>query len=176
MGVVESMDNAYLKTVNSTCRSSGAVGGLALVPRVVPAYARKSDRILDFGAGTNAVQAMGLRAKGYNVTAYEIGNNFNPVYHDSSALKRKYAVVYASNVLNVQPSRVYLNAVLDAVAGVLKADGLFIANYPASPRKCEGLGVAELAGILNRHFSIVQRVKGTKDVPKISTPLWVCIK
>lgn len=170
------IDGKYLATVNSTCRSSGAVGRMALVPRVVPEYARKSDKILDFGAGKEAIQTLNLRAKGYNVTAYEIGSNFNPIFHDSDALNRKYDVVYASNVLNVQPSRGYLDMVLNSITKVLKKEGVFIANYPADPRKCKGLGVAELNAILEKHFQMVQRVKQTSDMPKINTPVWVCIK
>ena len=166
----------YLAIVNSTCRSTGAVGRMALVPRVVPAFARKSDKILDFGAGKNAVHTMNLRAEGYNVTAYEIGNNFDPIYHDSKALNRKYDVVYASNVLNVQPNRDYLDRVLTTITKVLKKDGKFIANYPADPRKCKGLGAADLHAILERHFRDVQRVKQTPDVRKINTPVWVCTK
>ena len=163
----------YYRLVNATSRSSGAVGSLAIVPRVVPAYARKSDKILDFGAGKDAVQTMGLRAQGYDVTAYEVGGNFNPFIHDKNALNTKYDVVYCSNVLNVQPTRRYLDLLLTTIKKVLKRDGLLIANYPSGPRKCDGLGVVELESILNRNFSDVMRVKQTRDVPKLNVPVWV---
>lgn len=170
------MNTKYLKTVNSTCRSSGAVGNMAVVPRVVPEFANKSDKILDFGAGKFAVQTEALRDKGYNVTAFEIGNNFNPRYHDKNALNKKYDLVYASNVLNVQPSREYLDMVLNTINGVMKKGGLFVANYPSEPRKCKGLGVADVKNILEQHFMYVDRVKKTKTMPKLNVPVWVCQK
>ena len=173
---MNNLDKKYLKTVNSTCRSNGAIGKNAIIPRIVPLYARKTDKILDFGAGKDAMHTMSLRKKGYRVTAYEIGNNFNPALHDVNALYRTYNVVYASNVLNVQPNRMYLDMVLDTISCVLVRDGLFITNYPSSPRKCEGLGVEEMTEILEKYFRVVKRVKQAPGNIKITTPVWVCTK
>lgn len=170
------MNSKYLKIVNSTCRSSGAVGRMAIVPRVLPAFAKKSDKILDFGAGKHAIQTGCLRDLGYKVTAYEIGDNFNPFYHDPKALNKKYDIVYASNVLNVQPSRKYIHTILGDIKNTMKKDSLFMVNYPSDPRKCDGLGVKEVKGILEKHFTKVHRIKKTSDIPKLNVPVWVCEK
>ncbi len=168
--------DSYSDLVNSTCRTSGAVGSMAIVPRVVPEFAKKSDKILDFGAGKFAVQTNALQNKGYHVTAFEIGRNFNPRYHDKNALNKKYDLVYASNVLNVQPTRGYIDMVLNTVNEVLREGGLFIANYPSEPRKCKGLGVTDVKNLLEKHFTYVERVKKTKTMPKLNVPVWVCQK
>mgnify|MGYP000153637467 FL=1 len=163
-----SVKNAdYVKTVNATYRATGSIGPKAVVPKLVPGVAKKSDRILDFGAGTKAIHTMALRQQGYNVTAYDIGANIDPAIHDTNALAKRWDVVYASNVLNVQPSRSDLAGLIGLFADIVKKGGTLIANYPPSPRK-SGLAVAEVDALLRMKFATVARVPG------ISSPTWIC--
>lgn len=156
----------YVRSVNRTYRKTLPGGAKPVVPRVVAAVARPGDRILDFGAGTAAVQARDLRAQGFAVTAHDIGSNVDPRVHDPRSLSRRYDLVYASNVLNVQPDAFRLEMLLDQVAGVLAPGGRFVANYP-EPRK-GGLSIPEVEAILRRRFGSAERV------PREHSPVWVC--
>ena len=123
------MNLKYLARVNSTCRSSGAVGKNALIPRLIQRYVSKNKSILDYGAGKNAIHTKKLRRNGYSVTAWDIGENFNPLLHDRRALSRKYDVVMASNVLNIQPSRQKLKETIAQIASWRSTRGIAIVNY-----------------------------------------------
>jgi hypothetical protein len=164
-------DSDYIRAVNQTYRArgatSGASGARAVVPRVVESLISPRDRVLDFGAGTEAIHARNLRLKGYNVFAYDIGMNLDPAIHDRTALTKKWDVVYASNVMNVQPSKSALVDLLSVISQILVKGGLFVGNYPSSPRK-SGLSVSDVDMLLNKQFSAVERVKG------VSSPTWVC--
>ena len=157
----------YVKLVNATYRATGSVGPKAVVPKLVPQVAKKTDKILDFGAGTRAIHTKSLRQQGYNVTAYDIGSNIDPAIHDPNALAKKWDVVYASNVMNVQPSPRDLAGLIGLFANIVKKGGTLIANYPPSPRK-SGLSVAEVDALLRMRFPTVTRVPG------ISSPTWIC--
>ena len=159
----------YIKTVNATYRATGSIGPKAIVPKLVPGVAKKTDRILDFGAGTKAIHTMALRQQGYNVTAFDIGANIDPAIHDPNALAKRWDVVYASNVMNVQPSRSDLAGLIGLFASIVKKGGALIANYPPSPRK-SGLTVAEVDALLRMKFATVARVPG------VSSPTWICRK
>lgn len=50
-----------LEIANKTSRSLGAVGLKAIVPKYILANAKKSDKILDFGAGKDAQHAINLK-------------------------------------------------------------------------------------------------------------------
>jgi len=160
-------DPTYVKTVNATARSAGAVGARALVPRKVrelPALEAKSVTILDYGSGPKALHTLGLRNDGYdNVTAHELGGNLTSV-HDPEALTRKYHVVMASNVLNVQPTRKDLVHVLCELRAATAGGGMCVVNFPESPRK-NGVSVNELASLLEWLFGNVRQVGGTKRAP-----------
>ena len=157
----------YVKLVNATYRATGSVGPKAVVPKLVPQVAKKTDKILDFGAGTRAIHTKSLRAQGYLVTAYDIGANIDPAIHDPNALAKKWDVVYASNVMNVQPTPSDLAGLIGLFADIVKKGGTFIGNYPPSPRK-SGLSVAEVDALLRMRFPTVTRVPG------VSSPTWIC--
>lgn len=143
------------KIANATCRSRGAVGKNAIIPRVLPKYVCKADKILDFGAGIEAIHAVDLREQGYKVDAWDFGDNFREGLHESNALAKKYDVVYASNVLNVQTDMVMLHETLSQISRC--CDGKFIFNYPNSPRKMQ-LTKAQLIDEIKFYFRIVVRV------------------
>lgn len=103
----------YVDAVNKTY--SRTFSKNQFIPKIIPKYVEKGKTILDFGAGTDAFGTLSLRSKGYKVTAYEIGRNFNPALHDPAALSRRYDVVFCSNVVNVQPSRLAIQKLLVAL-------------------------------------------------------------
>lgn len=154
---------------NSTSRAVGAVGAKAITPAYVEKIAKDGHTILDFGAGKMAAHAQRLKKQGLDVTAYEFGNNINPELHDKTALTRKYDIVYASNVLNVQSTPEMLQKTVATIRAVTKPNGLFVANFPSEPRKMPELRAHDLHALLAKVFTTVERVGGTGQAP-----LWVC--
>jgi hypothetical protein len=148
---------------NRTARASGAVGRKALVPRIVAEMVPKSKKILDFGAGPQAIHTQALRSKGHKVTAHDFGRNVTKL-HNPEALYNKFDVVFGSNVINVQSSEAMLDWTLDQMARTLMPGGKLIVNYPASPRKAP-ISTAEMRDKLLEHFPNVERVGGTGSAP-----------
>lgn len=132
-----------IKIANATSRSNGASaknkdGSVrAIVPKYVAEHISKENSILDFGAGKGATHTKWLREEGFNVTAYDFGENCIEGLHDKNALQKQYKVIMASNVLNVQSSKEMLIKTLSQIYSSLEPGGEFICNYPASPRKME---------------------------------------
>lgn len=148
----------------ATSRTGGAVGPKAVVPRTVRMFAKKKHSILDFGAGRHAVHAQMLKDEGYRVSAYDFGSNVTEL-HNPNALSKKYDIVYASNVLNVQSSIDMLERTISQIANSVKSGGIFIGNLPSSPRKSPDVNADVLNEILSRYFSEVERVGGTSSIP-----------
>jgi len=123
----------YTKFVNATYSKPFSMR--QALPKIVMEHTKKTDKILDFGAGKDIFGTKMLRENGFNCTAWEIGENFNPQVHDYHALDhREYDVVFASNVLNVQPDETSVVEILSDVQYVLKDGGLFFCNFPKKPR------------------------------------------
>lgn len=162
-----------IKIANATSRTNGASarnkdGSVrAIVPRYVAEHINKEDSMLDFGAGKDAVHTKWLREEGFNVTAYDFGDNVIEGLHDKNALQKQYKVIMCSNVLNVQSSLDMLLETLNQIDSSLELGGEFICNYPASPRKMV-LTANDLKEILQSIFKgRIERVGGTS-----SAPLW----
>ena len=171
-GVLSSqVSEDLIRQANRTSRNAGAVGAKAITPRYVEIIAKPSDTILDFGAGKAAAHALRLRSLGLNVTPYEFGDNSIPGLHNPNALKNKYSIVYASNVLNVQGSNEMLQDTLNQLTGALKNSGKLVVNLPGTPRygAWDGLtdrqGADKLQSILMDRFEKVVRVGGTTSTP-----------
>jgi hypothetical protein len=150
---------------NASARSTG-FGEHALVPRYVLGRARPGDLLLDFGAGPEAIHTALLRAAGLQVVAHDFGANVREGVHDPDALTRRYNGVFASNVLNVQPSTIELQGLLRLLASVLHPTGWLIANYPA-PRY-SGAAPGVVAACLKASFRSLERIGGTP-----SAPIWM---
>jgi hypothetical protein len=169
--------NEEIRIANATSRSSGASaknndGSIrAIVPRYVAEYINKEEKMLDFGAGRDAVHTKWLREQGFDIVAYDFGDNIIEGLHDKDALNKKYSVIMASNVLNVQSSMNMLWGTLRQIYDSLEYGGKFVCNYPSSPRKMD-LTATELAHILKTTFSgSIERVGGST-----SAPLWIVRK
>lgn len=164
-----------IKIAKATSRSAGASvikdGKIrAVVPLWVESNVDKSKTILDFGAGKGATSTKYLLSKGFDVVAYDLWVGNGDVLLDKFALNRRYDIVFASNVLNVQSSLLMLFETLNQIKQVMNNNGEFICNYPRSPRKMD-LKETDIEKILLSMFGFVERVGGTK-----SAPVWKAIK
>ncbi len=162
-----------IKIANATSRSNGASaknkdGSIrAIVPKYVVEHINKDDSILDFGAGKSATHTKWLKEQGFNVVAYDFGENLIEGLHNKNALSKQYSVIMASNVLNVQSSLGMLFETLKQIYSSLEPGGEFICNYPANPRKLV-ITANDLKETIQYIFKgNIERVGGTP-----SAPLW----
>lgn len=169
--------NEEIRIANATSRSSGASaknkdGSVrAIVPKWVASFVSQKVSILDFGAGKDAIHTKWLREKGFNVTAYDFGENCIEGLHDKDALSKKYKIVMASNVINVSSSYDMLVGTLRQMYNSLEGGGTLIMNYPASPRKMD-LTAKELEQIIASSLGCdVIRAGGSS-----AAPLWTIKK
>ena len=144
-----------IKIANATYRRNGSSvfdknGKIrSVVANYVAENISKDKKILDFGCGSEFIQGRYLRELGFNVDGWDFGAN-KP--KDCVAeLNQIYDVVYASNVLNVLSSGMALRETCIQIHNCLKNGGLFIANYPASPRK-SGFTMAMMECLLRFFF------------------------
>jgi hypothetical protein len=159
----------YWEVVNKTARSAGAVGARALVPRVVREMEKNTDAsVLDFGSGPEAIHARLLKGDGWSdVTAYDCGYNISK-HTNPIALSFTYEIIFASNVLNVQPSHLDLLETLDEILACCEKRTRVYLNYPVSPRKSK-LSVDTVRQYLEHRWYHVEKVAGTA-----SAPVWMC--
>lgn len=153
----------------STARST-AFANKALVPRVISQFHglkvgdyalwphRRDCEILDYGCGKEQVHVKMLRERGLNV----VGHDFSAP--NSEALGKKYDVIYASNVLNVQGDTQMLYNTLHEIKDLLNVHGVFVANYPQAPRYCP-LTVFELLRDVRIIFQGPVEVFGAGGIP-----------
>ena len=164
-----------IKIANSTYRSKGSSvfdknGNVrSVVARFVVNNIDKDKKILDFGCGPDFIQGQYLNDLGFNVVGWDFGAN--KPKDGVNKLEKIYDVVYASNVLNVISSLSMLTETLNQIYDCLEDGGVFIANYPASPRKMM-ISPRDLAGIIKVKFGGLARQVG--GVP--SAPVWVFTK
>ena len=137
-----------IKRVESTFRATGAIGNNAIVPRVISEMIDKSNSVLDFGCGKAQIHVKRLKSLGFDVVGYDFS-----IPKTEKNLRKKYSVIYASNVLNVQMSIDMLHRTLDQIRSLLEPKGKVIANYPVDPRKIE-LTVDEMEKELEKKFKI----------------------
>ena len=169
-----------VKVANSTSRQGGATSMLNGVPKSLclkyileheDFFRDKS--ILDFGAGKLALQTKYLLSLGFeDVIAYDFGTNLNDGIHDPNALRRKYDVIMASNVLNVSSSESMLRETLMDMKKASKPGTVIVCNYPNTPRKWTENGKPVPSKTVK---GIVEEVFGTE--PSLvagtnSAPVW----
>ena len=163
-----------IKIANATYRSKGSsvfdkYGNIrSVVARYVAANVKRTQKILDFGCGPKFVQGKYLQGLGFDVSGWDFGENKPECCVDK--LEPIYDVVYASNVLNTISSMSMLTETLDQVCGCLKDSGMFITNYPSSPRKME-IGAAKLKSIICNKIGVCEITVGSS-----SAPLFVFVK
>ena len=142
-----------------TARSRGAVGQNAILPRFISEIpALKKHLILDFGCGPTAMHVEMLRSRGYEfVYGCDLSEIENPnyIHPDESAIP--WHLVYASNVLNVQPSLTALRCTMCKISDLIRY-GVAYLSYPKSPRKL-GIDVDEMKDHLTPFFKAVTHFK-----------------
>lgn len=149
-------DPEQIKKANRSCRDSGAIGTSPKLLEILKGLDPGQHLIvLDYGAGKEARQAAELRTLGFDVTAHEFGANFDHAHHDPKALDRKYSLIYASNVLNVQGDLAMLRRMLLEIHACMTWDSVFYCNYPRQPRYIPDLNDPGMQLELERGFSIV---------------------
>ena len=166
------MKKSEIKAANATSRCNGAVSSDAIVPRLVVERCSKEESILDFGAGKSARHTMALKKQGFNITAYEFGDNIVRDLHDPNALERQYDTVFASNVLNVQMSLKMLGETLAQIKKALKPGGRLIANYPDNPRKLNIIPQT-VRHTLEKRFGEATLINGSESPS--GSPVWEII-
>ena len=152
-----------------------------ILPKFVIEHAKKIRRkpsnikILDFGAGRDIFGTKMIREAGFDCTAWEIGANFNKELHDYHALKRKYDIVFASNVLNVQPTIEDTIAIMVDVRNNLLVEqergGYFFCNFPMKPRH-NGMTDMQLEMHLKSVFNRWDKYGNL--VEKVAPMVWKC--
>lgn len=164
-----------IKIANATYRRRGSSvfdkeGNIrSVVARFVADNINKEKHILDYGCGSEFIQGNYLRQFGFNVDGWDIGAN--KPKDGVNELRQIYDVVYASNVLNVISSTSMLMETLDEIYNCLKEGGVFIANYPAAPRKM-AMDRWCLEEIIQKRFGGgISMVGGTS-----SAPIWCVTK
>ena len=109
----------------------------------------KDVKILDFGAGTNALQAQKIKEKYPNTKAYDyplsaiksiIQNPKLFEIYDLDALNKDYDIIIASNVLNVQPNVKQLENTLNKIYCSMDRDTILFLNLPREPIKVRNNG------------------------------------
>lgn len=169
------MSNSAKEMMMKTARASGAVGSRAILPRLVRIMITPTWRVLDYGAGPKAIHTKALYQEGFDVKAYDINPEETSYHIDHMDIVHNwYDLVFASNVLNVQPSADYVRTMVKEVHGFVKDDRFALFNYPSSPRK-SNLSVKDIEDILNEVFKGVERIRKIEDW-NISTPVWRCIR
>lgn len=137
---MESFSQEEKQAANKTFRKWGFKSSLPpqkILPYVMEYLGRKPKaKVLDYGSGKYPTLSKYLLELGYDVTSHDFGDNVTQD-HDVTAMQKKYDLVFASNVLNVQSSESMLKKTLHEIKKSLKKDGVFIANYPHVPRKLD---------------------------------------
>jgi precorrin-6B methylase 2 len=142
---------------NNSCKSANY---RAVTPKYIIASSSKNENILDFGAGIKACHTQQMSKMGFNVTAYDFGENVTDK-HDINALNTKYDTVFASNVLNIQSSKKMLIKTLEQMWNAVKQNGRLVVNYPSSPRYIN-MTTKEMNDFLKMTFNHVTRIKFKK--------------
>lgn len=164
-----------IKIANNTYRSKGSSvydkdGNIrSVVARYIATNIDKSKKILDYGCGSEFIQGQYLRELGFDVSGWDFGANKPKDCVET--LEQVYDIVYASNVLNVISSIQMLDTTLNQVYNCVKPGGVFIANYPASPRKMK-FSADVIEHIINNKFYC----NGIMVVGSKSAPVWCFAK
>lgn len=174
-----------INKMNSTARSTGAVGSNAIIVRIIKSLIDKDKKILDYGSGPNLVQTMQLIEYGFDVKSWEIGKNLtNSNYFIQNLKENSFDVVFASNVLNVQENENDIRFVINEVFDITKDVAIF--NFPKKPNY-SNMSTEKIFHILKSNFEHVFNVYRTtdknfiyEDIDKIKrkfkTNCWICKK
>ena len=163
--ISEMFDKKSVERANQSYRKWIQTSVTRRVTKIID-NSKKPLKILDYGSGTDAIHTQNFKntysnknSKDYNKNlkfyAYDFGQNFNPLVHDKKAHDRKYDLIFASNVLNVQSDSKMLDKTIKQIKSLLNENGIFIANYPKKPRY-SGLSDTQFLKIIKKHFKNIK--------------------
>lgn len=118
---------------NRSARSSGAVGKNAIIPKMVAEMFPKDILILDYGSGPARIHQTYLQLKGFRVDAFDFGQNWREGMQ-YEVFPMRYDLIFASNVMNTWSTDAMLVKSISEISHGLKFGGVFLANFPKSPR------------------------------------------
>lgn len=163
----ESVDPAQAarQSMAKTARDWQKTGVIQSVYRKAAEVVRPGDEVLDFGSGPYG---------GGRKQVEEAGGAYfdhDPDHGLTGDLDRKYDVVLASNVLNVQskqddPESAYSD-LLATLTGLVTPGGVLVANMPGNGPRAGWMTAKRLEFDLSKHFSSVSR---TGDVVVARSP------
>lgn len=146
----------------------------ALVPRSLVKHLKPEEAgpVLDYGCGSTAPHVQALDVMGYDIVGYDIGDDDVGLVDKGALRRRKYNVVLASNVVNVQPSWAALNTVLDELRLAAGTRGMVIMNLAEDPRWLFNPGAT---GDEQLHQRLKRRwLEIGYDRPGGNTKVWWC--
>lgn len=153
------MTQKELDRMVKTARSNGAIGHKAVLPRFISEIpALKPHLILDFGCGKEAIHVKMLRDQGFEfIFGKDLVPLNNPEYEFQHVDSVPWHLVYASNVLNIQPSLAVLEVTLSQVSHYAR-HGVVYFSYPSSPRHMK-LSVSDMQDAISPFFQSVWRFR-----------------
>ncbi len=152
---------------NRSARSRGAVGLNAVVPILVSEMFSKDVVMLDYGSGPDQIHANKLKLDGFkNVHTFDFGQNWREGMQ-YEVFPNRYDVIYASNVMNTWSTPLMISEALREIYIGLGDIGIFLANYPKSPRYLKDYLDEDMETILNSFF------RSVKLLPK---NIYFCVK
>ena len=142
---------------NRSARSSGSVGKNAIIPKLVSEMFSKDITILDYGSGPNRIHQINLNTDGFKVHAFDFGKNWREGMQ-YEVFPDRYDLIYASNVMNTWSTPLMVSNSLEQIKTGLKKGGVFLSNYPKSPRYMKDFNDEDIVKILNSFFSEVRHL------------------
>ena len=140
---------------NRSARSKGIVGKNAVVPKLVEQIFPKSFKILDYGSGPARIHQVSLQLAGFDVDAFDFGKNWREGMQ-YEVFPARYDLIYASNVMNTWSTPLMIAESLEQIKNGLKDIGIFLANYPKSPRYMKDNTDTDMTEILWNFFTEVR--------------------
>ena len=140
---------------NRSVRSSGAVGKNSVIPKLVGQMFPKSFKMLDYGSGPARIHQVSLELAGFDVDAFDFGKNWREGMQ-YEVFPYRYDLIYASNVMNTWSTPLMVAESLEEIKNGLKDNGIFLANFPKSPRYSKDYTDEDIETILNSYFSEVR--------------------
>jgi len=146
-----------IKQINRTCRDKGPWA--TRIPKVFQLFLGvshlcKNCSILDYGAGKKAIWTQFLRKRGFNVTAYDVGENVTLGIHDLDARDRQYDLILMSNVIQVQPSFDKISWLFYEINSLLKKKGEVIFNFCPIKSIQFSESEAEIIAAASQYFAV----------------------
>jgi SAM-dependent methyltransferase len=125
----------------ATARRSIGRNALGVAYQWVISECNPGTTVLDFGCGYGQAQEPLLLA-GFNWYGYDLQPRAG--YKLADIVNYRYDIVVLSNVVNVQPTLIYLHNTIQAAAQAVADGGILVWNHPAKPRKMDYMNLQDM--------------------------------